>query len=482
MDDQFWHDFEKFSPKKQYQIIFDQPTIRRFILFILPLVLLLLMYLRVSVRGIRIFCRYVFHVELSKQRIQSTIRKKAVYLSRVNAELDQKVGDQISHVDLDGTWKGKFRKIFGGICKQSHYLILLQWVKAESIDALAPAFARLKHICFNLKAIYTDLARVFCKELPAFFRGIAVKACNVHADRILLRALSPLQKVYKKACRRLTEVRLQLKKAKAIRGRIRQKVYDKRTYLKKLKAKRLQMYRTAGLKVTLPGTLANRRKGVTPAIQLFTLRIGCHQTRLTQLEKSKVFHEAKVARLKNEVEQCKQAVKTGSQPVLQGKRLERAFWRILHTSNPIEQLQKLTLFMDRLENHSHPLAATIKNLFEKNLSLLGTSFLSSANRLSVNKENTNDIENFFGILRPYLELWRNVPDTPYIHDCLEIVRALHNLLGPISGFNERISPISYFNVKWDLDATWAHLCNTTDNTIPFPDVKKMKCNPISASS
>lgn len=258
MDDPFWTDFETLPPKQQYRVIYTHPAVRRFILFILPLAIVFLLWCRASIRQIRWFCRHVFRVDLSRQRIEAVLAEKGEYLGQVNAALDKKAGEHIEHVDFDCTWKGRARKVFAAICKRSHYLVMLNWVKAEGAKELAPLFKKVKKLCFNLKVIYADLAKVFTQYLPRFFRWVVIKACNVHADRALQRALAELAKGAKKLARQLSAARKKLAAAMFKRDRARQKCYDKRSYVKKLKAERAQMYRDAGLTVTPSGTLGSR--------------------------------------------------------------------------------------------------------------------------------------------------------------------------------------------------------------------------------
>ncbi len=84
-------------------------------MFILPLAIVFLMWCRASVRLIRCFCRWVFRVDLSRQKIQAIIAEKGEYLGRVDAALDKRAGEQGEHVDVDCTWKGRARKIFEAI-------------------------------------------------------------------------------------------------------------------------------------------------------------------------------------------------------------------------------------------------------------------------------------------------------------------------------------------------------------------------------
>lgn len=156
--------------------------------------------------------------------------------------------------------------------------------------------------------------------------------------------------------------------------------------------------------------------------------------------------------------------------VLRGHKLEREFWATLHDPDQRRQLDHVARFLERLERDSHPLAAKICALFKGCLPLLGTTLLPAGTRLPPTKENTNDVENFFSQFRYFLDLWRNVPNTPYLQKCFEIVRAFHHLLGPRSGYNEGTSPVAALGLRCNVENVLAHLCTPPHGRALSPDI------------
>ncbi len=64
-----------------------------------------------------------------------------------------------------------------------------------------------------------------------------------------------------------------------------------------------------------------------------------------------------------------------------------------------------------------------------------------------NRANTNTVESVFGKFRLFFNHLRNIKPTKYTTALFELLRLKHNLSGPYTGPNKKISPIVRLNVK-----------------------------------
>lgn len=419
----------------------EQKVIHQYLVKLVPVLIVYFTIHNVSLRPLTYFCKNILEYPIEIKRIQRIICKAGQKAEQKLTIYDRKMGEMTTAIEIDTTWKGKKMKFFAAIDHFTNYLFCLDPMKHEDIKAIRPRLQQLAITCCNLRVIISDMALNFLNLLPRVFHGIIHLFCHNHLLKAIDRQMPDERQDFLKKKKHLQKKRKPMKTVKKWLKKERKELYNKRSYEKKLRKKKRIQCQDLGIPVNQNGSIKNKKDGLPKALKKISIRISELQAKVNILG------------LQVQRQLCKQSKLTHKLKKIQNKYFQvwSKYGHLRQIRNQFKALLKITdlrlyrqmerKLKKRIQNSPNNVTGKIAEYLE--LTQIRNIFkLSPTERLELGSITTNRVEGFFSQMRMVLDELRNAPDTPYIRARLTLLRYWHNVVGPLSGPNAGLSPVS----------------------------------------
>ena len=414
-------------------------AVKNFVRNLVPCLLVFFAIQNVGLRPLRYFCEQFLQFPISVPDIEKVICRAGKNAERRLAPLDLKAGELVSAVEVDTTWKGRSRKFLAAIAREGNYLFCLAPVQGESAAAVQPHLGRLAQLCCNLRVVVTDMALGFEKAIPRLFRGVVHLFCHNHLLKGADRELPEVRKGYLDAKKKLAKKEGPVKTVQKWLDQNRERLYNVRSYRKKLQQEKVAACRQHGIPVKPSGALQVTSNGLPPFLRELSARIGRAQAKEARYKSQVARQLAKKAKVGPAAEAARQVYHQAWHRYAAARRIFALFKQVLRATT-MSGFRRLRQQLERtIAGSPSKLAAKVGEYLQ--LPQLWRYFaLSPEVRAALGPVNTNRVEGFFAQMRVTLDGLRNAPDTPYVRARLALLRYWHNVVGPLSGPNAGISP------------------------------------------
>lgn len=432
-------------PGKYAESGIARQVVKNYILGLVPQLLVFFSVQNVGLRPLRYFCNEILHFPINIPEIQQVILHAATRANQKLAPLDRRAGELARTIEVDATWKGRFHKFLAAVGREGNYLFCLEHVKNEGARAIYPVLRRVADLCCNLRLVVTDMARGFARVVPGLFRGVLHLFCHNHVLKAVDREMPELRKDFASAKEKLEKskgpARTTLKWLRKDRARL----YNTRSYRKKLQGHKVALCRQHGIPVRSNGALKNRIGGLPPFLRKLSERIYGAQAREDRYRRQVARQLDKRAKVSAGLEHSKTAYARAWHRYATCRQIWRQFHQLLHTTDLRlfrRQRHKLQRRLDKVPNKmtrkitDFLAMPQLRRIFQ----------LSPEERAEAGPVNTNRVEGFFSQVRVTLDALRNAPDTPFIRARLILLRYFHNVVGPLSGPNAGRSPCAQLGI------------------------------------
>jgi hypothetical protein len=400
-------------------------------------------------------------IKISRNYIADVITEAGQRARHLNGIYDSKVRGNVRVIEIDETFQGRDTCYLSVVDKESNYNLLLVQLQDRNADTMAFVLESIAETLDLLELVITDGYPGYKNMIPEIFDGVAHLFCHVHAYRVFLREIDPINAAAKKAWTRWhdanqalmdLEHELRLKKRCLTRDE---------TRLAKVIVARDAFYVQQGIK-KYSKKAAWTAERIMFKKQLDNDRVAVRSRKQTISNKQK-----KIAGIISEVDALKSVYWEKKQKSLQSARLVSGFKRMLDA--PWERFEaERVRFAFVLARSSLDIARKISRFMELNPHVCATSKQEFETICPPWLANTNTIEGFFGGCRPVLDKAKRFGRSAQSSAFLNILRLKHNLSPPNTGPHRHESPLLRAGVtsryKDYLDALYP-LNPTTDSNL-----------------
>jgi hypothetical protein len=267
----------------------------------------------------------IYGTKISRNYIAGVITEAGQRAHHLNKIYDSKVRGNVKVIEIDETFQGRDACYLSVVDKASNYNLLLVQLQDRNADTIAFVLESIAETLDLLELVITDGYPGYKNMIPEIFDGVAHLFCHVHAYRVFLREIDPINAAAKKAWSRWhdadqalrdLEHELQLKRRCLVRDEER---------LDKVIVARDAFYMQHGIrKYSKNATWVTER--VRFKKQLDNERATVRSRKQTMSNKRK-----KIAGMRPEVEALKSVYWEKKQKSLQSARLVSGFKRMLDT-------------------------------------------------------------------------------------------------------------------------------------------------------
>jgi hypothetical protein len=310
-------------------------------------------------------------------------------------------------------------------------LVQLQDRNADTIKFVLGSIAETLHV---LELVITDGYPGYKNMIPEIFEGIVHLFCHVHAYRVFLREIDPINAAARKACVRWRNA-VQAQKDLEHEVRLKKRCLSRdETRLDKVIVARDAFYVQHGIKKSSKiTTWAAERKWFNEQTNIDRTKVRSRKQTISNKRK-------KLATMITEVEALKSTYWEKKQKSLQSARLVSGFKRMLDT--PWERFEaERVRFAFVLAKSSLDIARKISRFMQLNPHVCATSKQEFEAICPPWLANTNTIEGFFGGCRPILDKAKHFGRSAQSTALLDIFRLKNNLSSPNTGPHRHESPL-----------------------------------------
>ena len=362
------------------------------------------------------------------------------HAKRLNGYYDSLVRDRINLLEVDEIYQGRNSMFLGIVHKYSTYLFGLEQSSGKDIETLACKLRPYFESCPNLELIITDGLRAYGKAIKNTMCDVLHLSCHVHAYRDIMKALDPIlrranraYRALKKECEKLEKYKKRISRAKRTvnynRKRLESKILERNAY-----------YKEEGIKKYSKKTLWTKEKIYFKDI------LNRYRSYIKEYNKSISNWSKKIARSKIKILKLKDKYKLTKIDALQSARLVSEYKHLLDCDFK-DFPAKFSNLMAKLRRSPYSIASRLEKILRTHPEYFMDKSCEIQKMVPPNRANTNTVESVFGKFRLFFNHLRNIKPTKYTTALFELLRLKHNLSGPYTGPNKKISPIVRLNVK-----------------------------------
>lgn len=382
----------------------------------------------------------IYGVEISRNYIADVIIEAGQRARHLNGIYDSKVRGNFKVIEIDETYQGRNICYLAVVDKESQYLLLLVQLQDRSAETISFVLGSIAETLELLEVVITDGFPAYKNLIPSIFDGIVHLFCHVHAYRVFLREIEPINAAARKAWKKWSEASRDLKNLKHdLLLKKRCLARDENRLNKAIKA-RDEYYQEHGIKkYSKKATCAPEREWFKKQLDLD--RVKVRSRRITIRNK-----QAKIAKRTTEMEALKAAFWEKKQASLQSARLVAAFKRLLDA--PWEQFDaERERLANVLGKSSLEIAGKITRFLEQNPHVCATSKQDFETICPPWFANTNTVEGLFGGCRPVLDKAKRFGQSRQSLALLDLLRLKHNMSPPNTGPHVHESPLQRAGVN-----------------------------------
>jgi hypothetical protein len=382
----------------------------------------------------------IYGVDISRNYIADVIIEAGERARHLNGIYDSKVRGHFKVIEIDEIFQGRNTCFLGITDKESHYLLLLVQLKDRSTETIAFVLGSIAETLDLLELVITDGLPAYKSIIPSIFDGVVHLFCHVHAYRVFLRELNPINAAARKAFNRWKDAaqdleklehELLLKKRCLARDEIR---------LDKTIAARDAYYQQQGIKKS------NKKALWTAERTRFKDRVGNDRAKSRSRRTTIKNKQTKIAKRKTEIEALKAIFWEKKQVSLQSARLVAAFKRMLDAPWKRFEGERVRL-ANVLGSSSLEIAGKISRFLTQNPYVCATSKKDFEGICPPWLANTNTIEGIFGLCRPVLDKAKRFSQSPQSIAIFELLRLKYNMTPPNTGPHVLESPMQRAGVN-----------------------------------
>ena len=372
------------------------------------------------------------------------IKKLVIFMGkhakRLNGYYDSLVRDRINLLEVDEIYQGRSSMFLGIVHKYSTYLFGLEQSSGKDIETLACKLRPYFESCPNLELIITDGLRAYGKAIKNTMCDVLHLTCHVHAYRDIMKALDPILRRANRAYRALKKEREKLEKYKKRLSRAKRSLNYNRKRLESKITDRNAYYKEEGItKYSKTAPWSVRRIYFKDILSIIRANIRVYNKCFNNWLKAAAKSRIKISKLEDKYNLTKI-------DALQSARLVSEYKHLLDCDFK-DFLAKFSNLMAKLKRSPYSIASRLEKILRTHPEYFTDKACEIQKMVPPNRANTNTVESVFGKFRLFFNHLRNIKPTKYTTALFELLRLKHNLSGPYTGPNKKISPIIRLNVK-----------------------------------
>jgi len=268
--------------RKYYSNVFRDEIIKNYQKQFIPFLITYFTIQNVGLRPLQYFCNQILGYSIEIKQIQKMICNAGKKANMKLQVYDKKMGEFTTALEMDTTWKGRSMKFLAAIDHHSNYLFCLDPLKHETNTIIQPRHQYIMNTCCNLKVLITDMALNFLSIIPHIFRGIIHLFCHNHVLKAIDREMPIERQSFLNCKKKLKKLKGPLKNAEKWLGRNRKKLYNSRSYDKKLRNKKRKQCIELGIPVKKNGAIKEPRNGLPQELKKISNKIYILQSNIIQ--------------------------------------------------------------------------------------------------------------------------------------------------------------------------------------------------------
>jgi hypothetical protein len=388
----------------------------------------------VSYFEIKKHIKRIYGLKVSRNYIADVIIEAGQRARHLNGIYDSKVRGHFKVIEIDEIFQGRDTCYLGVTDKDSHYLLLLVQLQDRSAETIAFVLGSIAETLDRLELVITDGLPAYKNIIPSIFDGVVHLFCHVHAYRVFLRELDPINVAARKAFKRWKDASLDieklehdlhLKKRCMVRDQIRldKTIAARDAYFKLLRIKKYA-----------------KKSRWTVKRTWFKDRLNSERSKARSRRTTITNKQTKIAKRMIELEALKAAYWTKKQLSLQSARLVAAFKHLLDAPWDRFDAERVRL-ANVLGRSSLDIAGKIMRFLDQNPHVHATSKQDFEGICPPWLANTNTIEGIFGLCRPVLDKAKRFSRSRQSIAILDLLRLKHNLSHPNTGPRVKETPL-----------------------------------------
>jgi hypothetical protein len=382
----------------------------------------------------------IYGVDISRNYIADVIIEAGERARHLNGIYDSKVRGHFKVIEIDEIFQGRNTCFLGVTDKESHYLLLLVQLKDRSAETIAFVLGSIAETLDLLELVITDGLPAYKNMIPTIFDGVVHLFCHVHAYRVFLRDLDPINATARTAFERWQDAAQDLEQLQYELHLKKRCLERDEGRLVKTIAARDAYYRQQGIK-------KYAKKAVwTVERTWFKNRLEIDRAKARSRHKTIENKQVKIAKRTPEVEALRTTYWEKKQVSLQSARLIAAFKRLLDTPWARFDAERARL-ANVLGRSSLDIAGKIMRFLDQNPNVYATSKQDFEAICPPWLSNTNTIEGIFGLCRPVLDKAKRFSQSPQSIAILELLRLKYNMTPPNTGPHVLESPLQRAGVN-----------------------------------
>nr|MDO8084824.1 hypothetical protein [Candidatus Sigynarchaeum springense] len=382
----------------------------------------------------------IYGSDISRNYIADVIIEAGERARHLNGIYDSKVRGNFKVIEIDEIFQGRNTCFLGITDKESHYLLLLVQLQDRSADTIAFVLGSIAETLDMLELVITDGLPAYKNMIPSIFDGVVHLFCHVHAYRVFLRDLDPINAAARIAFERWQDTKRNLEQLQhELHLKKRCLKRDERRLAKTIAA-RDAYYRQQGIKKY------TKKAPWTAERTWFKDRIGIDRAKARSRRTTIQNKQAKIAKRTPEVEALRTTYWEKKQVSLQSARLVAAFKRLLDTPWARFDAERARL-ANVLGRSSLDIAGKIMRFLDQNPNVYATSKQDFEAICPPWLSNTNTIEGIFGLCRPVLDKAKRFSQSQQSIAILELLRLKYNMTPPNTGPHVLESPLQRAGVN-----------------------------------
>ncbi len=372
------------------------------------------------------------------------IKKLVIFMGKhakgLNRYYDSLVKDKIELLEVDEIYQGRNSMFLGVVHKYSTYFFGLEQCDGKNIEILTDKLRPYFESCSNLELVITDGLRAYGRAIKNTMCDVLHLKCHVHGYRDIMKALDP---ILRKANRAYQALKKEKEKLKKYKKRLSQAKRSLNYNLKRLESKILERdayFKKEGIKKYSKKTPLLKKSIYFKEI-LNRIRVN-----IRDYSKSISNWLKKIAKSQVKILKLEDKYKLTKIDALQSSRLVNEYKHLLDCDYK-EYPKKYSNIMAKLKRSPYSIASRLEKFLRTHPEYFIDKSSEIQKMVPPNRANTNTVESIFGKFRLFFNHLRNIKPTKYTVALFELLRLKHNLSGPYTGPNKKISPITRLNVK-----------------------------------
>ena len=394
----------------------------------------------VSYFEIKDHVRRIYGVEISRNYIADVIIEAGKRARHLNGIYDSKVRGRFKVIEIDETFQGRNACYLAVVDKKSQYLLLLVQLHDRSAETISFVLESIAETLEMLELVITDGLPAYKNMIPAIFDGVAHLFCHVHAYRVFLREIEPINAAARKSWKKWNEASQDLESLKHDLLLKKRCLVRDETRLAKMIEARDMYYKEHDIKKYA------KKAAWTPEREWFKNQLDLDRVKARSRRTTIKNKQAKIAKRTAEVEALKTIYWEKKQVSLQSARLVAAFKRLLDA--PWGQFDDERVRLANVLGRSTlDIAGKITRFLELNPHVYATSKQDFEIICPPWFANTNTVEGLFGECRPVLDKSKRFGQSRQSMALLELLRLKHNMSPPNTGPHVHESPLQRAGVN-----------------------------------